>query len=336
MKNNFHLLEFIISESDVGLRIDKFLGNQQQISTRSRADWLIDKNHVSVNSKPTKSSYKLRLSDIVHVEVPISTPTELTATKMNLDILFEDDELIVLNKPAGLVVHPAAGHTNDTLVNGLMYYTKNLAMKFGENRPGIIHRLDKDTTGILVIAKTDYAQEFISKQFRNRSAHRIYYAICYGVPAKLEGKIQSFLARHPNDRKKYASVKIEGKIITDFNQDLESAKWAVTHYRVLSRNPSGLCYVKLKLETGRTHQIRVHLSENNMPLVSDPIYTPSGKIKSVKGVNNQNILAEATRCALHAAELGFQHPITKENLFFKVDWPDYQQIRNHFFPGINL
>lgn len=333
MENNFDKKTIVVSPEQSGQRLDKFLGQLDFIGSRSRAEHLIDNMHIFVHGQSAKASYKIKTGDILEINIPLTTKETLEAFDLKLDILFEDEDIIVVNKPVGLVVHPAAGHKSDTLVNALIAHTDDLAMKFGEDRPGIIHRLDKDTSGILVVAKNDFSQEKISQQFRERTTHRIYNAICLGIPAKLEGTIQSFLARHPVDRKKYASIRHGSHIIRDNSEVPTVGKWAVTHYKVLERNSIGLSYLQLKLETGRTHQIRVHLSEMGWPLLADPLYTANNKIKSVHGLKNQDLLKTAHRCALHAAELGFSHPRTGEDLFFKVDWPDYQEIRNHFFTG---
>jgi 23S rRNA pseudouridine1911/1915/1917 synthase len=331
LKNNSaHLVE-ILPEM-VGLRLDKALSFIPEISSRSRAEHLISNHHVLVNSKEQKSSYLVRETDQIEITFPVAQPTELQPLDLKLDVLFEDSDVIVINKPPGLVVHPAAGHQHDTLVNALIAHTDDLSMKFGDERPGIVHRLDKETSGILVVAKNDQSQEHLSLQFKARDVHRIYHAICIGTPAKTQGTIQSFLARHPSDRKRYASIiGDDHRIIRDQNRAPTYGKWAVTHYQVLHRHPAGLSYLQLKLETGRTHQIRVHLSEMGLPILADSTYGAERKIKSVHGSMNQDMLRKADRCALHACELGFTHPKTHEKLFFKVPWPDLAEIRKHFF-----
>ncbi len=319
----------------LGQRLDKALSFVPEIGSRSRAESLLEKNLVRVNGVKPKSSMKISESDVIEVLFPESQPSELKPYDLKLDILFEDADVIVINKPAGLVVHPAAGHQDDTLVNALIAHTSDLAMKFGEERPGIVHRLDRETSGVLVVAKNDFAQEDLASQFKERSTHRIYHAICLGLPARQQGTIQSFIARHPTNRKKFASVIGEDhKPIRDPEQTPEAGKWAVTHYKVLKTHPAGLSYLQLKLETGRTHQIRVHLSEMGLPILSDDLYSTERRVKSIHGANNQDLLKTSTRCALHACELGFSHPKTKEKLFFRVPWPDHQEIRKHFFPGV--
>lgn len=321
----------------VGLRVDKALSLLPEIKSRSRAEFLITNRYVRINSKEIKSSYLIKETDRIEIFIPPAEPTELQPLEMKLDILFEDSDIIVVNKPPGLVVHPAAGHQHDTLVNALIAHTDDLAMKFGEERPGIVHRLDRETSGVLVVAKNDLAQETITKQFKDRKVHRIYHAICLGHPGKLQGTIQSYLARHPMDRKRFASVLGDDrKILRDKENPPGIGKWAVTHYKVLKRHPAGLSYVELKLETGRTHQIRVHLSEMGIPILADSTYGADRKIKSVHGSLNQDLLRKAPRCALHACELGFQHPTTGQDLFFQVPWPDLQEVRDQFFDSVSI
>ena len=296
----------------IGLRLDKGLSFIPNIGTRSRAENLITSSLVIVNGKAAKSSHRISNHDDIWISFPEPEPTHLTPLDLSLDILFEDDDLIVINKPAGLVVHPAAGHTQDTLVNALIHHTKNLSMKFGENRPGIVHRLDRDTSGVLVVAKNDFAHEHLAQQFKAKTVHRIYFAACLGVPKTQHGTIRSFLARHPTDRKRYSSIA----------GNVQVGKWSVTHFQVLHQNPSGLCYLKLKLETGRTHQIRVHLSESGFPVLGDVMYGADKKLKSIKSSSLRAQLEKIPRFALHAAELGFIHPTTGEQKKFSVNWPD--------------
>lgn len=287
-----------INESQSGQRLDRVLATCEFISSRSRAAELIDKGFVTLGMRQMKASYRVNTGDVIAVVLPPPIPSTLQPLNAPLDLMFEDDDLAVLNKPSGLVVHPAAGHAQDTLVNILLYHIDHLAMGFGENRPGIVHRLDRDTSGILVIAKNDRAHRGLADQFRHKTAHRIYWALVQGVPRQPTGTIRSNLARHPSDRKKFASG--------------AKGKAAVTHYKVLQSLPSGISWLQCKLETGRTHQIRVHLSEAGWPILGDPIYGNRGK----RGA------ADLGRLALHASELGFQHPITLENMMFRVGWPE--------------
>jgi len=310
----------------VGLRLDKALALHPEISTRSRASYLIDHQKVLVNGKPAKASLALKLGDEIAIEIPAPVPTEIVPYELALDILFEDEDLIVINKPSGLVIHPAAGHAQDTLVNALINHTDDLSMKFGEERPGIVHRLDKETSGIIVVAKNDKAHESLTAQFKERSTHRIYFAVAAGTARVLNGTIKSFLARHPVDRKRYASVLGDDrKPLLDVNNPPDIGKWAVTHFDVLARK-SGLSYLKLKLETGRTHQIRVHLSENGLPILGDTLYGADRKIKTLESKQTQEDARNLDRFLLHAAELGFTHPRTKEKMFFSQDWPENIQV----------
>jgi 23S rRNA pseudouridine1911/1915/1917 synthase len=332
-KSDFQRIELL--PEMVGLRLDKALSLIPEISSRSRAEALITAENVLVNSKVAKSSLPIKSNDVIEIYFPKAVASDITPMDLKLDILFEDSDVIVVNKPPGLVVHPAAGHQHDTLVNALVAHTDDLAMKFGEDRPGIVHRLDRETSGILVVAKNDFAQENLAQQFKAREVHRHYHAICFGIPAKPEGTIQSYIARHPSNRKKFASVLGDDQRIIR-SQDFESSigKWAITHYKVLKAHPAGLSYLQLKLETGRTHQIRVHLSELGHQIIADPIYGTDRRVKSVSGNQNQDVIRDSPRCALHAIELGFQHPKTDEKLFFKVPWPDFHEIRKHFFAGL--
>jgi 23S rRNA pseudouridine1911/1915/1917 synthase len=318
--------KFQVSESEIGQRIDRWLSEKIElkefISTRSFAQNLIEKNCITINKKSVKSSQQLKLNDVVEVRLPEKKSVGLIPYNFKLDIIFEDADLIVVNKPSGLVVHPAAGHEQDTLVNALLFHTTNLSMK-NEERPGVVHRIDKDTSGLLVIAKNDFSHEHLSAQFKNKTTHRIYYAISEGHVPQLSGTYTSYLARHTTDRKRYASKKVNNKTMTTFIGDVESAKWAVTHFKFIeSSNNKNL--FQLQLETGRTHQIRVHMSENGQTLVGDIMYGYSAK--KVQELKIQ-------RFFLHAAELGFIHPKTNEKLKFKCPWPmaDIEKIKSWGF-----
>ncbi len=304
------ILSFVCQADMHGLRLDKALALREEISTRSRAAYLIDGGLVSVNGRGAKASLILKIGDELEIQLPEPPATELVGYDLALDILFEDDDIIVINKPSGLVVHPAAGHAQDTLVNALIYHAKSLSMKFGEQRPGIVHRLDKETSGVLVVAKNDRSHENLTRQFKERTIHRIYYAVTIGTPKPQKGTIQSYLARHPVERKKYASI-----------LGADNGKWSVTNYEVVSSN-AGLSYCKLKLETGRTHQIRVHLSEKGCPIVGDTVYGADKKLKNIESKTKQSQIKNLNRFLLHASELGFSHPTTGESLFFSKAWPE--------------
>lgn len=321
-KNSGNIIKIHALPEMIGLRLDKALALLPEIETRSRASHLLENSKVLVNGKAAKASMSIKENDLIEVEIPAPEPTELQPYDFKLDILFEDEDLIVINKPSGLVVHPAAGHAHDTLVNALLAHTQNLSMKFGEARPGIVHRLDKETSGVIVVAKNDKTHEALTGQFKERSTHRIYYAVAIGTAKTLQGTIRSYLARHPGDRKRYASViDDDKKIITDKDHRPDIGKWAVTHFEALARK-GGMTYMKLKLETGRTHQIRVHLSENALPIAGDVLYGADKKLRSLTSTSTQADMKQLNRFLLHAAELGFTHPRTGEKMFFQQEWPE--------------
>jgi 23S rRNA pseudouridine1911/1915/1917 synthase len=312
-------LVFIVPVSAANSRLDKYLSLQSPVSSRSRAEYLIDSGLVTVNGKSAKSSYKLKVDDQVEVDFPAPKLTEIKPLDISLDIQFEDDDIIVVNKPAGLVVHPAAGHENDTLVNALMAHTKNLSMKFGEDRPGIVHRIDKETSGLLVVAKNDFAHQHLSEQFKARSINRLYEAVCIGEPKQFEAKITSIIARDPNDRKRFASLKdTRRRIVTTPTENMTIGKIAITSYTVL-KSKSTASLIRLKLFTGRTHQIRVHMSELGHPLLGDKLYSTAAASKKIAGEMKKDSEA-LNRFLLHAKVLGFVHPKTEKEIRFEVDW----------------
>lgn len=301
-------LRLEITEPLANQRLDKVLASLKPINTRSRADKLIRQGLVQTQARKIKPSTETRVGEVYEIQIPVSpVESDLKAWDHPLNILFEDEEVIVLNKPAGLVVHPSAGHAEQTLVNALLHHTNDLAIGFNELRPGIVHRLDKDTSGILVIAKTNQALLSLSQQFKERSVHRIYWALVFGNPHALETQtITSFLRRHPNDRKRFASG--------------TQGKKAVTHYRNLKSFPEGISWLECKLETGRTHQIRVHLSEAGFPILGDLLYGSSRRVAKIANPQLRDELKALRRIGLHACELGFIHPSGKK-MHFKIDWP---------------
>ena len=289
----------MVTEQHAGLRLDRWLATLEFISSRSRAGELIARGLVTFNGKTLKASYKVTPGTSIQITLPPPANPNLQPLDEPLDILFEDEDLIVVNKPSGLVVHPAAGHAQDTLVNILLHHTDNLSMGFAENRPGIVHRLDRDTSGVLVVAKNDSTHHDLSGQFREKTVHRIYWAITAGAPVPGQGVLKSQLARHPQDRKRFAS------------SNTGAGKLAVTHYRTVQKKTAN-SWIECRLETGRTHQIRVHMSELGHPILGDPIY--GGKFKK-----------SAPRLLLHACELGFVHPRGRNRLSFRVPWPPDMQ-----------
>lgn len=316
-------IKFSVPENSESIRIDKFLSQHPEIKTRSRAEYLLDSGHVFINGKLAKASSKIKPHDEIRIQIPeVSSPQPLEGLDLELDIVFEDKDLIVVNKPAGLVVHPAAGHQNDTLVNALIHHTDDLSMKFGDDRPGIVHRIDKETSGLLVVAKNDETHAGLALQFKERTINRIYEAVVIGNFSPLEGRMTSYLARHPTDRKRYASIKEKPQRLSEKlqNPTTEPAgKWAATNFKLLAAK-SNLSLVQLKLETGRTHQIRVHLSEKGFPILGDTMYGSAAKMKNLKN----DVISDFKnfhRFFLHAKTLGFTHPTTKKELFFESDWP---------------
>ncbi|MCB0420694.1 MAG: RluA family pseudouridine synthase, partial [Bdellovibrionales bacterium] len=216
---------------------------------------------------------------------------------------------------SGLVVHPSAGHITDTLVNALIFHNKTLSVGLDANRPGIVHRLDKDTSGLIVIAKTDLALQHLAQQFQSKSAFRIYRALVYGTPKSEVGTLTSFIGRHPTDRKKMASLKSRP-------EESQKGKKAITHYATLESHASGITLIECRLETGRTHQIRVHLSDIQHQILGDPIYGGINRSKNLKSMALRQEVKKLERVALHAAFLGLIHPRTEEALFFQAPWPD--------------
>lgn len=294
--------EFTIdaASTDIGTRLDKYLTEQIPDQSRSYIQKLLDDNFITVNGKSAKSNYKLRASDTITVEIPEAEELDIEPENIPLDIVYEDDDIIVINKPKGMVVHPAPGHTSGTLVNALMYHCKDsLSSINGVLRPGIVHRIDMDTTGLLVACKSDQAHRVLSDKFKVHDIHRVYTAIVYNQFATDEGTINKPIARHKTDRKKMA---------IDSN-----GRHAVTHYRVIERLKQNFSLVECELETGRTHQIRVHMASINHPLLGDEVYGPKQKPFATQGQ------------VLHTGVLGFDHPITGEYMEWHADLPDYFQ-----------
>ena len=299
-------MHFVADKNHVGQRLDKFLAQFAPINSRTRAQRLLDEGNVFVDGKPQRSSYRVKGVEKFEVRIPQTPVLSLEPFAHPIYIEYEDEDVIVIAKPSGLVVHPAHGHENDTLVNALVHNRKDLSMGFHEMRPGVVHRLDKDTSGLLVMAKNNFAHSFLAEQFKEKSIHRVYLAVTLGHPPKGEGRIESFLARDPNQRKKFASLPAS-------QRKSSPGRWAATQYRVLAQKQKILSLLECRLETGRTHQIRVHLSELKCPIVGDVIYgseTRQNKIKWPEG-------KARPRLALHAAELGFVHPRSKEKMYFK-------------------
>ena len=288
-------------------RLDSFVTRMVGAMTRSAVQKLIEGGHVTVAGASQKPSLKLKGGERVAVLVPPPSAAEAAAEDIPLEILYEDEDLVVVNKPAGMVVHPGAGTSGGTLVNALLGHCDDLSGIGGTMRPGIVHRIDKDTSGILVVAKNDRAHNSLAHQFKEHTIKRVYLALVYGAPKGDRGKIESVIGRHPVDRKRMSGKARRGK-------------HAVTHWQVIGRF-SGITLVRLRLETGRTHQIRVHLSEAGHPLVGDRVYGGSGRLASVTDPRLKGLIKELDRQALHAKTLGFIHPATGDYLEFDTELP---------------
>ncbi|MFS8741964.1 RluA family pseudouridine synthase [Synechococcus sp. WC10meta] len=288
-----------VTEKQQGLRLDRGLAEQLPDLSRSRLQQLIRQGQVWLNGQPCLDKDRpLQAGDQIEVRIPPATPTSLQPEPIPLDILYEDEDLLVINKPRGLVVHPAPGHASGTLVHALLAHCPHLSGINGELRPGIVHRLDKDTTGALVIAKHDQAHQHLQAQIQAKTARRIYLGVVFGRPAQSQGTISAPIGRHPVDRQKMA-VLPPGQ-----------GRAAVTHWQVLERL-GNYTLMQFELETGRTHQIRVHAAHLHLPIVGDPLYTRS-KTSPVK-LSGQ---------ALHAWKLSFVHPRTGQPLQFTAPLPE--------------
>ncbi len=300
--------EFTFSETE-RCRLDQFLATRQPDMSRSRLQALVRSDLVLVNGVSAKASYLLKNGDCVSLKIPPPLPLLLEAQSLPLEIIYEDQHLVVVNKAAGMVVHPAAGNPDGTLVNALLSHCGDLAGIGGVMRPGIVHRLDQYTSGLLVVAKDDLTHQGLAEQFKKHSIKREYVALVYGRVQPICGAFHSSIGRHPRQRKKMASVARGGKE-------------ARTNYQVLRYYLSGVCsWLSLHLETGRTHQIRVHLSEAGYPLVGDQVYGKKGISRLRTGVCGAAQLADFPRQALHARSLGFLHPISQQYLEFESSLP---------------
>ena len=287
----------LICETE-GLRLDLFLSQAVPGLSRSAAQNLLASGCVTCNGEAVKKNYRTRLGDVIQVELPEPEPLDVAPTKMDLEIAYEDEDLLVINKPKGLVVHPAAGHWDDTLVNGLLYALgDDLSGINGELRPGIVHRIDKDTSGLLAVAKNDYAHTMLASQLKDHTMARTYEAIVCGVMKEDCGTVDAPIGRHPTDRKKMC--------VTQRN-----SKPAVTHWEVVKRY-RGYTHIRCRLETGRTHQIRVHMAYIGHPILGDTVY---GRKKPELGQSSQ---------CLHAGALCFQHPRDGHPVMVFAELPQY-------------
>ena len=280
-----------------GRRMDQFLAEQLEELTRSAAQRMAEEEHVLLNGKPLKKNYKMTGCETLEVHLPDPEPIDAVPQNIPLDIAYEDEDLLVINKPKGMVVHPAPGNPDGTVVNAVLYHCgESLSGIGGAFRPGIVHRIDKDTSGLLIIAKNDRAHLYLSEQLKDHTLARTYEAVVIGGLKEDKGTVNAPIGRSPKDRKKMAIV--------------PDGRHAVTHYEVLARYP-GYTHIRCKLETGRTHQIRVHMASLGHPIVGDEVYGPSKSKFDLQG-----------QC-LHARELTFLHPADGQPRLVKSDLPDY-------------
>ena len=307
MNEENNILNFQIKAEDAGKRLDAFLSEKIENWSRSRLQKLIDDSDVSVNEKPAKPSYKLRIGDEIEVELA-EFPAEIFAPEnIPLKIIYEDEALAVINKPAGMVVHPGAGVAGGTLANAIAYhFNLQIADSKFQNRVGIVHRLDKDTSGLIVVAKTEEIHEKLSEQFRNREVYKSYVALVHGAIAEKSGTIDQPIAREKHNRTKM-SVRKHGRN-------------AVSLWKVRKRFEK-FTLLNVEIKTGRTHQIRVHLAFINHPVVGDETYN-SGRDKTVKDLNVRQAITDLNRFFLHAERLNFTHPLTAEKLEFYQPIPE--------------
>jgi 23S rRNA pseudouridine1911/1915/1917 synthase len=282
---------FIITPCEVGQRLDHFLAGKLAEHSRSALSKLISAAHVQVNGQRVKAGHRLRANDAVSLSMPAPSPQEIVPEHVDFTVLFEDTHLLIVNKPPGLVVHPAGGHQSGTLVHGLLHRCAGLPAADAQ-RPGIVHRLDKDTSGILLVAKTELALRTLMADFKNRKISKTYHALLVRSPGERQGRVVQPVGRHPVDRKKMAICPVQGK-------------YAVTNWRILEQYANGWCWVEIDIETGRTHQIRVHMSSIRAPIAGDVLYG---------GAVGRHAPCQPKRQMLHASTLRFSHPFSGQML----------------------
>ncbi len=300
-----------VTKRDQGRRLDQFLSEADLNLSRSRAKKLIETGNILLSQKPAKPSAHLKAGEVVSGTLPQPRPLSLIPESLPLSVLYEDSSIIVIDKPPGMVVHPAYGNPSGTLMNALLYHCKDLGGINGVLRPGMVHRLDKDTSGVMVVAKEDDAYHQLIKQFKNRTVEKVYMAIACGRFAEDEGLIDSAIGRHPSQRKRMSVRTRKGRP-------------AITRWRVIERL-NGYTLLEIFPQTGRTHQIRVHLSSMGHPLLGDPVYGRKGKPGSIHDPVLRECIKRMDRQALHACRLGFNHPRTGERIQFVSPMP--QDIR---------
>ena len=298
---------FEVSQENAGSRLDLFLSRMSLELSRNQVQRLIDNNCILVNGKPQKASYRLRSKDQVLVSVPPAPPSQLEPEPLSLDVVFEDDHLIAINKPPGLVVHPATSHRTSTLVHGLLHHCDHLADLGGPLRPGIVHRLDKDTSGIIVVAKENSAYRHLSRQFKEKLVYKEYSALVYGHLRQSSGQFTDPIRRHPKNRKKMG--------IIAGGREASTFWWLELLFGEVS-------LVKVVIKTGRTHQIRVHFAHARHPVVGDATYGGKKRVKSVQNPLMRARLSKVKRQMLHARRLALEHPATGETLDLSAPLPE--------------
>ncbi len=296
-----------VSQKGAGRRLDQFLSETSLKLSRSRAKNLIQKHLISLNQKPAKPSAHVKAGDIVSGTLPEPEPLSLKPEPLPLTVLYEDSSIIVVDKPSGMVVHPAYGNPSGTMVNALLYHCKDLAGINGVLRPGIVHRLDKDTSGVMVVAKDDQAYHHLTKQFKNRTVKKVYRAIVYGTVSVVEGLIDSEIGRHPSERKRMSTRTRKGRP-------------AITRWEKVEEF-DGATLLEIFPQTGRTHQIRVHLSSIGHPILGDPLYGRKGRPGAIHDPVLRKCVKRLNRQALHAQRLEFIHPRTRERVQFVSPMP---------------
>lgn len=315
VENNESKFQFIVPADQSKIRLDKYLSQRLERVSRTKLQKLIDEEKVTVDGKPIKASHLVLPDEFIEVTLPKPKPIDISPENIPLNIIYEDENLIVVNKEVGMVVHPAFGNMRRTLVNALLYHGNKLSVIGGSRRPGIVHRLDKDTSGLLVVAKDDYTHQQLAAQFSNRTIEREYHAVVWGHFQHTSGRIESPIARSIRDRRKMV-LHPRGKV-------------AITNYRVIEQYPLS-SLLSLRLETGRTHQIRVHLSSKGHPVLGDKTYSSQPRLLNSLNQKKQKLAMELfqlmPRQALHAKTLGFLHPITNEFLRFDSELP--QDMKN--------